>query len=211
MVSLIVRLNTVLNQAAGGAGGISLLLLRIYLMPVLAQAGWQKLTNLDSTADWFGNPDYGLGLPLPMVMAVLAAVTEFFGAWLLLFGLGTRLVAIPMMITMLVAMFTVHWNNGWLAIADANSWLADGTLLLNESVMASPEKLAAAKSLLAEHGHIDWLTASGNFVILNNGIEFASTYFVMLFVLFCFGGGRYVSIDYYLHQWLRQQASKKKS
>ncbi|NVK57871.1 MAG: DoxX family protein [Alteromonadaceae bacterium] len=207
MVTLVLRLNSIFDRIADAWSSIALLLLRLYLTPVLAQAGWQKLNNLDSTADWFGNTDYGLGLPFPLVMAILAAVTEFVGAWLLLFGLGTRLVAIPMMITMLVAIFAVHWDNGWLAIADANSWLADGTLLLNESVMAAPEKLAAATSLLTEYGHIDWLTSSGSFVVLNNGIEFAATYFVMLLVLFCFGGGRYVSIDYYLLQWLKNGAA----
>ena len=95
-------------------------------------------------------------------------------------------------------MVSVHAENGWLAIADASSWLADGTLLLNESVMDAPEKLQAAKSLLQEHGHYDWLTSSGNFVVLNNGIEFAATYFVMLLVLFFYGGGRYVSVDYFV-------------
>ena len=94
-------------------------------------------------------------------------------------------------------MVSVHAENGWLAIADASSWLADGTILLNESIMAAPEKLSAAKSLLQEHGHYDWLSSSGNFVVLNNGIEFAATYFAMLFVLFIYGGGRFFSVDYY--------------
>nr|MBF4390077.1 AraC family transcriptional regulator [Vibrio anguillarum] len=30
------------------------------------------------------------------------------------------------------------------------------------------------------------------------GMEFAATYFVMLMVLFIYGGGRYVSLDYWL-------------
>ena len=71
--------------------------------------------------------------------------------------------------------------------------------------MEAPEKLAAAKSLLEEHGYIEWLTSSGNFVILNNGIEFAATYFVMLLVLLCFGAGRYTSIDYYLSQYIARR------
>ena len=37
--------------------------------------------------------------------------------------------------------------------------------------------------------------------MLNNGIEFAATYFVMLLVLFFIGAGRYASIDY----WLRKR------
>lgn len=183
------------------ANGIPLFLLRLYLAPVMIQAGWNKASSFDSIVDWFGNEDYGLGLPIPFVMAFLATAAELVGAVLLLFGALTRLVSIPLMITMVVAMVSVHADNGWLAIADASSWLADGTIVLNESVMAAPEKLSAAKSLLQNHGHYEWLTSSGNFVVLNNGIEFAATYFIMLLVLFVYGGGRFLSVDYYFKQF----------
>ncbi|APD93999.1 hypothetical protein BM523_08355 [Alteromonas mediterranea] len=183
------------------AEGIPLLLLRLYLAPVMIQAGWNKASSFGSIVDWFGNEDYGLGLPIPFVMAFLATAAELVGGVLLLFGALTRLVSIPLMITMVVAMVSVHADNGWLAIADASSWLADGTIVLNESVMAAPEKLSAAKSLLQNHGHYEWLTSSGNFVVLNNGIEFAATYFVMLLVLFVYGGGRFLSVDYYFKQF----------
>jgi len=182
------------------ADGIPLLLLRLYLAPVIILAGWNKASSFDSIVDWFGNEDYGLGLPMPLVMAFLATASELVGGVLLLFGALTRLVSIPLMITMVVAMVSVHAKNGWLAIADASSWLADGTILLNETIMEAPEKLSAAKSLLQEHGHYDWLTSSGSFVILNNGIEFAATYFIMLLVLFIYGGGRFFSIDYYVNK-----------
>ena len=45
-----------------------------------------------------------------------------------------------------------------------------------------------------------WLTEHGNFVVLNNGIEFAATYFVMLLVLFFYGSGRYLGIDYWINR-----------
>ena len=183
------------------ANGIPLFLLRLYLAPVMIQAGWNKASSFDSIVDWFGNEDYGLGLPIPFVMAFFATAAELVGGVLLLFGALTRLVSIQLMITMVVAMVSVHADNGWLAIADASSWLADGTIVLNESVMAAPEKLSAAKSLLQNHGHYEWLTSSGNFVVLNNGIEFAATYFVMLLVLFVYGGGRFLSVDYYFKQF----------
>ena len=189
------------------ADGIPLLLLRLYLAPVMIQAGWNKASSFDSIVDWFGNDDYGLGLPLPLVMAFLATAAELVGGVLLLLGALTRLVSIPLMVTMIVAMVSVHAKNGWLAIADASSWLADGTILLNENIMAAPEKLAAAKSLLQEHGHYDWLTSSGNFVVLNNGIEFAATYFIMLLVLFIYGGGRFFSVDYYVNKAMRSKSN----
>lgn len=177
--------------------GLAPLALRFYLAPVLVQAGYNKLSHFSDTAAWFGNPDWGLGLSMPEVMVALAAGTEFFGGLLLLLGLATRLVAIPMSITMLVAAFSVHWSNGWLAIADPSSWLA------NDRVMASVEKLERAKGILQQHGNYDWLTSSGNLVILNNGIEFAITYFIMLLVLLFMGGGRYTSVDYFIgRKWL---------
>ncbi|GIU15082.1 DoxX family protein [Shewanella sp. MBTL60-007] len=172
--------------------GIAPLTLRLYLAPVLMQAGYNKLSNFSDTAAWFGNPDWGLGLPFPEVMVALAAGTEFFGGALLVVGLATRFVSIPLAITMFVAAFSVHIQNGWLAIADPSSWLA------NEQVIASAEKLAKAKELLQAHGNYEWLTSSGNLVILNNGIEFAITYLFMLLALLFMGGGRYTSLDYYI-------------
>ncbi|MCU8093780.1 DoxX family protein [Shewanella sp. SM20] len=172
--------------------GLAPLALRIYLAPVLMQAGYNKLAHFEDTVAWFANPDWGLGLPMPAVMAGLAAGTEFFGAILLLLGLATRLISIPLMVTMLVAAFTVHWPNGWLAIADGSSWLA------NDRVLEAGDKLIKAKELLQEHGNYDWLTSSGNFAVLNNGIEFAITYFIMLLALFTLGGGRYTSLDYFI-------------
>ena len=202
MIKLCFKIQQQLQLLTRHVDGVVLLLIRLYLAPVMVQAGWQKLANFDSTVQWFGDAEFGLGLPFPYLLAMLASLAEFVGGLLLVPGLAVRWVSIPLLITMIVAMVTVHAENGWLAIADSNSWLADGTLLMNPSVMEAPEKLAAAKSLLEEHGYIEWLTSSGNFVILNNGIEFAATYFVMLLVLLCFGAGRYTSIDYYLSRFI---------
>lgn len=178
--------------------GIPPLLLRLYLAPVFIQAGWTKFNHFNDTVMWFGDKDWGLGLPFPELMVALAAGTEFIGGWLLLFGLMTRIFAIPLMFTMLVAAVTAHWQNGWLALADSNSWFADGTILYNESIMAAAEKKERAMAILQEYGNYDWLTSSGSFTILNNGIEFAITYFIMTMVLLFSGGGRFTSLDYYL-------------
>jgi uncharacterized membrane protein YphA (DoxX/SURF4 family) len=192
------RLQDVLNSTRC-ADGIAPLLLRLYLAPVFLQAGWNKLSHFEDTAAWFGNPEWGLGLPMPEVMAALAAGTEFIGGILLIVGLAVRWISIPLMITMLVAAFAVHWENGWLAIADGGSWLA------NDRVMEAQERLAAAKSILQEHGNYSWLTGRGSVVILNNGIEFAITYFVMLLSLFFTGAGRFVSFDYFIEKCFRDK------
>lgn len=176
------------------AEGIAPLLMRLYLAPIMMQAGWNKLQSFDSTVAWFGNADWGLGLPFPEVMVTLAAGTELIGGALLIIGFAVRWVSIPLMATMLVAAFSVHWGNGWLAIADSSSWLA------NERVLESVERLDQAKAILQEHGNYGWLTGRGSVVVLNNGIEFAATYFVMLLSLFFTGGGRYTSVDHLIAQ-----------
>lgn len=178
--------------------GLAPLLLRLYLAPVLMQAGYNKLSHFEDTAAWFGNPDWGLGLPFPELMAALAAGTEFFGGIALIIGFAVRWISIPLMVTMLVAAVTVHLENGWLAIADSSSWLA------NERVMEAADRLSAAKGILREHGNYSWLTGRGSVVILNNGIEFAATYFIMLFSLFFTGAGRFFSIDYWLARNFRE-------
>ncbi|WP_340680442.1 DoxX family protein [Paraglaciecola sp.] len=182
--------------------GIAPLLFRLYLAPIMVQAGYNKLCAFENTVDWFGNAEYGLGLPYPMLMVSFAIAAELIGGLLLVIGLATRWVSIPLMLTMVVAIFTVHWPNGWAAIADSSSWLSDGTLWLNEAVMSSPEKLTVAKNILTEHGNYAWLTSSGKFVVLNGGIEFAVTYFIMLLSLFFTGGGKFTSVDYFLAQKL---------
>ena len=56
-------------------------------------------------------------------------------------------------------------------------------------------RLGAARDLLIEHGNYSWLTEKGNLVVLNNGIEFAATYFIILLVLFFIGAGK-LSVDH---------------
>ena len=43
----------------------------------------------------------------------MAATTEIVGVFFLIFGLGVRIISIPLMIVMLVAIFTVHLHNGF--------------------------------------------------------------------------------------------------
>ncbi|MDZ7670932.1 MAG: DoxX family protein [Gammaproteobacteria bacterium] len=188
------RLQDNIVEALKPADGIGPLLLRLYLAPVMIQAGWTKFASFENTAAWFGNPDWGLGLPFPELLTFLAASTELVGGIALVIGFATRWFAIPLMVTMLVAIFAVHWENGWLAISDGSSWLA------NERVMEAQPRKQAAIEILKEHGNYGWLTARGSITILNNGIEFAVTYLVMLISLLFTGGGRYTSLDYWIHR-----------
>ena len=52
------------------------LLLRLMLAPVMIAAGLHKAANFDDMVAWFGNAEWGLGLPFPVLMTFLATVTE---------------------------------------------------------------------------------------------------------------------------------------
>ncbi|MBV7435486.1 DoxX family protein [Cardiobacteriaceae bacterium TAE3-ERU3] len=191
---------------------IPLLALRLYLAPIMIISGWNKYQSFDNIVAWFGNPDWGLGLPFPTLLAFLATAAELVGGWLLVFGLFTRLTSFALMITMAIAAATVHWQHGWFAIAPSDPATSPATVLnwLNipgsqaslENSAAVAQKLDMARSILQQHGNYNWLTEAGNYVILNNGIEFAATYFIMLLVLFIYGAGRYLSVDYWLNRSL---------
>jgi len=158
------------------------LAIRLYLAPVFWMAGTNKLENIEGTAAWFAN---SLDIPFPLVSAYTAALTEFAGAILLIVGLGVRWICVPLMGVMMVAIITVHWDNGWLIIADSSQ---ESAIRLNKLL-----------SWLSEFypSRYDYATELGKPVILNNGIEFAVTYLVMLLSLFFTGAGRYLSLDYY--------------
>lgn len=73
-----------------------------------AKTKWQ---DIHSVGEWFE----GMGMPLPYVNAYLSASFEMLGVFLLLFGLLTRMISIPLIIIMMVAIKTVHWENGFAA------------------------------------------------------------------------------------------------
>ena len=155
--------------------GLPALLFRLILAPVMIIAGYNKLAisgdtqgffnNLLASPDvvqWFGNSEWGLGLPFPDVLAFLAGWSEFLGGWFLLFGLLTRLVSIPLMFTMVVAATSVHWHNGWFAIAPTNpdtsaaqvlDWLSiPGAKESLENSREGKERRGKNRGLGDEHG-----------------------------------------------------------
>lgn len=209
----LVSLSNVLISKLKTIDWLGPLALRLYLAPIFIVVGAHKFANFDSMVAWFGNADWGLGLPMPRLMVFLAASAELFGGVALLLGLATRLLVLPLMITMLVAAGTTHWDNGWFAIAPADPQTSTATVLAAVGIPAAArslqnseevgQRVAAAKSLLRRHGNYSWLTEKGSFVVLNNGIEFAATYFIMLLSLLFTGAGRWVSADYWIARYLR--------
>ncbi len=218
MIELYYRFHEWLFGKLKHLSGLPILMIRLYLGPIMIIAGLNKFANIEDIISWFGNPDWGLGLPAPAFMAYLATFTEIIGGWALVLGFGTRWVSIPLMITMVVAAVTAHLDNGWSAIAASNaetnvgkfwSWFGFGDAAANQAAAEEvASRVSKARELLATHGNSSWLNAKGNFVILQNGIEFAATYFIMLFVLLFSGGGKYFSVDYWINRKFNQHQTE---
>src|SRR6266851_5917729 len=82
------------------------LVMRIYFGYFWAETGWGKIHNLDAFAQRF----VGWGIPYPHLSAALSGYTEWVGGILLMLGLFTRFVSIPLMFNMLVAIVKVKIN-----------------------------------------------------------------------------------------------------
>jgi putative oxidoreductase len=81
-----------------------LLVLRLYFGYGFMKAGLGKLKDVETTAGFFAD----WGIPLPTLNVYLAGTTEVVGGLLLLIGAASRVAAIPLIGTMLVAYATAH-------------------------------------------------------------------------------------------------------
>lgn len=88
---------------------VALLGLRLVLAYGFYAPAMMKWDDIASVASWFES----MGMPLPTLNAYLAASTELAGVILLTLGLATRLISIPLIVVMLVAIFMVHLPHGF--------------------------------------------------------------------------------------------------
>lgn len=86
-----------------------LLLIRLILAFGFFGPAIMKLKNTTGIIEWFE----GMGMPFPVLNAYLVTYTELFGFVFLALGFTTRLIAVPLMFVMFVAIITVHLNNGF--------------------------------------------------------------------------------------------------
>lgn len=92
-----------LKLKLGENAWIALLLLRLYVGYFFFETGWGKIHNLDGFTQRF----IEWGIPMPAFNAALSAWTEVAGGLLIMLGLATRLISIPLIINMIVAVVTV--------------------------------------------------------------------------------------------------------
>lgn len=122
-------IKTVLHSNAGFAA----LVLRVPIGLILAAHGAQKLFawfggyGLEGTGQWMAS----IGLEPGYLMALMAGSAEFFGGLALAIGLLTRPAALLTAFTMLIAIFSVHIDNG---LFMSNNGYEFGLALLAASV-----------------------------------------------------------------------------
>ena len=102
-------------QRALNTDGYAALPVRLVLGIVFAAHGAQKLFGwfggygLEGTGQWMAS----IGLEPGYFLALLAGSAEFFGGVALLIGLAVRPAALALAGTMVVAIFSAHWANGF--------------------------------------------------------------------------------------------------
>ena len=96
------RYYRVLIRAGSSLQSPFLLAVRLYWGWQFMQTGWGKLTDIGKVIGFFTD----LGIPAPAANAYFVSALEFGGGALLILGLGSRLIALPLVIDMLVAYVT---------------------------------------------------------------------------------------------------------
>ena len=92
---------------------IAPLFLRLVIGFAFMAHGWAKLSR---GPEHFAQLLTLLHVPMPQIMAWLSVIIELLGGFTLFIGLFTGLSAVPLIFTMLVAMFTIHIHYGYSAV-----------------------------------------------------------------------------------------------
>jgi putative oxidoreductase len=97
-----------------------LFLIRIFWGWGFFEAGKGKFMNFERTTNFFSS----LNIPFPEINVFIAASTEMFGGLLLLIGLGSRIVPLPLIFTMIVAYLTAHTEELSYFFSDTGKFIA---------------------------------------------------------------------------------------
>jgi putative oxidoreductase len=127
MKMLLVRLYGLLIAVANVLRSPVLLIIRLFWGWQFFLTGKGKLMDLSKPTQYFES----LGIPFPHAQAILAACTECFGGLLLLVGLASRLISVPLMILLTVAYCTADIDRVHAIFTDPDKFVtADEFLFL---------------------------------------------------------------------------------
>jgi putative oxidoreductase len=93
---------------------VALLMLRVLLGLVFFPHGMQKLTTMFGGFGFEGTMGFFTGkMGVPAIFAFLAIMAEGLGWAGLITGLLTRIAAFGITVNMIVAVYMIHWHNGF--------------------------------------------------------------------------------------------------
>ncbi len=106
VATVIILLASLAERIGGALRWLSPTVARLTVGFVFFQSGWGKLHDLGKVTEYFTE----LGIPNPAFQARFASTTEFVCGGLLLLGFATRFAAVPLIVTMCVAIRTALWD-----------------------------------------------------------------------------------------------------
>ena len=120
MIEYFEKYYRLLNRASLSLASPFLLAVRLYWGWQFTQTGWGKLTDIGKVIHFFTD----LGIAAPVLNAYFVSALEFGGGLLLLLGLGSRLIALPLVIDMVVAYITADREALFSLISDPDKFTA---------------------------------------------------------------------------------------
>ncbi len=102
-----------------------LFLIRLYWGWGFFQAGWGKFGKMDEVIGFFTT----LNIPMPEILAYTVATVETVGGLLLLLGLAARVIAMPLIVIMVTALFTAHAEATYNIFNDAKTFFEQAPVL----------------------------------------------------------------------------------
>lgn len=88
---------------------ISLLFARLIIAYGFYEPALNKLKDINGMASWYAS----IGIIYPTLSAYLSGIFEALGVVLLALGLFTRLISVPLIFIMIVAIYSVHFSHGF--------------------------------------------------------------------------------------------------
>ncbi len=211
---MLAKIHTLSKNILQNFQSLSLLLARLAIAYGFLDPALNKWSNMKGTADFFGS----IGIPFPMLNAYMAATTELLGVILLTIGLLTRLISVPLMVVMVVAITTVHLAHGfyepalgkWTNFQTTVAWFNElgipfaylatfltasfevvGVILLTLGLFI---RFISLPLMIILFVAITTVHIGHGFSVANNGFEIPLYYILFLAILATHGAGRF-SID----------------
>lgn len=108
---MIKTINDIFEKVLDNFQSLFLLLARVTIAYGFYEPAINKWNNIDNTAVWFES----MNIPFPLLNVYITASLESLGVLLLALGLFTRVISLPLIGVMVVAIVTVHLGNGFAA------------------------------------------------------------------------------------------------